>query len=68
MNVKTRVTKLEQSADAGRPKVALVFLDCPDGAACRVFNGGGNELPAETEWQSQKPAAKVFSGINFDDI
>jgi hypothetical protein len=66
--IKTRVQKLEQSADASRPLVALVFLDCPDGAAVRVFNSVGAELPAETEWKGQKPAAKVFSGVNYDDV
>jgi hypothetical protein len=66
--IKTRVQKLEQSASASRPKVALVFLDCPDGAACRLFNSVGAELPADTEWRSQRPAAKAFVGLNFDDI
>ena len=68
MSIKTRVLKIEQAADSSRPRVALVFLDCPDGNAVRVFNSGGTELPPDTEWQNQKPAAKVFTGISFDDV
>jgi hypothetical protein len=66
--IKTRVQKLEQSADASRPLVALVFLNSPDGTPVRVFNSVGAELPADTEWRSQRPAAKVLIGINFDDV
>jgi hypothetical protein len=68
MSVKTRIEKLERSTDSNRPRVAMVFLDCPDGAAVRVFASGGAEQPADTEWRCQVPAVKVFVGLNFDDI
>jgi hypothetical protein len=64
----TRLTKLEQFGDAARPRVALVFFDSPDGTPVRLFNSVGAELPADTQWESQVPAAKVFVGIKPDDI
>ena len=68
MSIKTRVSKIEQAADSSRPRVALAFLDSPDGTPVRLFNSAGAELPADTEWQSQKPAAKVFVGVDYDRV